>query len=57
MRPAPYALSTLTAALALAGALTGVLAGCSKKTTPPAAPKTEVTSTLSTTAEIGRAHV
>ena len=50
MRPAPYALSTVTAALALAGALTGVLAGCSKKTTPPAAPKTEVTSTLSTTA-------
>ena len=43
MRPAPYALSTLTAALALAGALTGVLSGCSKKSTTPAAPKTEAT--------------
>ncbi|MEO6408440.1 MAG: hypothetical protein ABIO45_06760, partial [Burkholderiaceae bacterium] len=49
MRPAPYALSSVTAALALAGALTGALTGCTKKTTAPAAPKTEATSVSSTT--------
>ncbi len=41
MRPAPYALSTLTAALVLAAAM----AGCEKKPTAPPAPKTAATST------------